>query len=170
MCRNWSKMGNEKVFFRSEHNYTSAPIAQLAACLTFFIWFWPDQTWPEWSQVQGHLEKNDFFSSFKLIFLSIFCMHLYHILINWSQNFWVVYVEYRFIYEQCESRHWIAQEFFYCITTSLNKELKSIGQHQLNKLLFLYVLLSGPDLCLKLCLQITMRSLFWYVLTSFAAT
>ena len=69
-----------------------------------------------------------------------------------------------------QSRHWIAQEFFYCITTSLNKELKSIGQHQLNKLLFLYVLLSGPDLCLKLCLQITMRSLFWYVLTSFAAT
>ena len=29
-------------------------------------------------------------------------MHLYHILINWSQKFWVVYVQYRFIYEQCE--------------------------------------------------------------------
>ena len=28
-------------------------------------------------------------------------MHLYHILINWSQKFWVVYVQYRFIYEQC---------------------------------------------------------------------
>jgi hypothetical protein len=28
-------------------------------------------------------------------------MHLYHILINWSQKFWVVYVQYSFIYEQC---------------------------------------------------------------------
>ena len=28
-------------------------------------------------------------------------MHLYHILINWSQKFWVIYVQYRFIYEQC---------------------------------------------------------------------
>ena len=28
-------------------------------------------------------------------------MHLYHILIKWSQKFWVVYVQYRFIYEQC---------------------------------------------------------------------
>ena len=28
-------------------------------------------------------------------------MHLYHILINWSQKFWVVYVYYRFILEQC---------------------------------------------------------------------
>ena len=102
MCRNWSKMGNEKVFFRSEHNYTSAPIAQLAACLTFFIWFWPEQTWPERARVQFPGEEHDFFSSFKLIFLSIFCMHLYHILINWSQKFWVVYVQYRFIYEQCD--------------------------------------------------------------------
>ena len=31
-------------------------------------------------------------------------MHLYHILINWSQKFWVVYVQYRFIYEQCDYR------------------------------------------------------------------
>ena len=38
---------------------------------------------------------------FKIIFISIFCMHLYHIMINWSQKFWVVYVQYRFIYEQC---------------------------------------------------------------------
>ena len=30
-------------------------------------------------------------------------MHLYHILINWSQKFWVVYVCYRFILEQCEN-------------------------------------------------------------------
>ena len=29
-------------------------------------------------------------------------MHLYHILINWSQKFWVVHVHYRFIYEQCD--------------------------------------------------------------------
>ena len=28
-------------------------------------------------------------------------MHLYHILINWSQKFWVVNVCYRFILEQC---------------------------------------------------------------------
>ena len=28
-------------------------------------------------------------------------MYLYHILINWSQKFWVIYVKYRFIYEQC---------------------------------------------------------------------
>ena len=88
-------------FSRLEQNYTSAPIAQLAAHLIFFIWFWPDQTWPERVRVQFSLEEHDFFSSFKLIFLSIFCMHLYHILINWSQKFWVVYVEYRFIYEQC---------------------------------------------------------------------
>ena len=84
-----------------EHNYTSAPIAQLAERLTFFIWFWPDQTWPERVPVQFPLEEHDFFSSFKLIFLSILCMHLYHILINWSQKFWVVHVHYRFICEQC---------------------------------------------------------------------
>jgi hypothetical protein len=88
-------------FSRLEHNYTSAPIAQLAARLTFFIWFWPDQTWLERVRVQFPLEEHDFFSSFKLFFLSIFCMHLYHILINWSQKFWVVYFQYRFIYEQC---------------------------------------------------------------------
>ena len=103
-----------EVFSRLEHNYTSAPIAQLAARLTFFIWFWPDQTWPERVGVQFSLEEHDFFSSFKLIFLSIFCMHLYHILINWSQKFWVVYVQYRFIYEQCEYSicnflHWLSQ-------------------------------------------------------------
>ena len=53
------------------------------------------------ARVQFPGEEHDFFSSFKLFFLSIFCMHLYHILINWSQKFWVVYVQYRFIYEQC---------------------------------------------------------------------
>ena len=85
-----------------EHNQTSAPIAQLAERWTFFIWFWPDHTWPEKTRVQFPGEEHDFFSSFKLIFLSIFCMHLYHIMINWSQKFWVVYVQYRFIYEQCD--------------------------------------------------------------------
>ena len=90
-----------ELFSRLEQNYTSAPIAQLAARLTFFIWFWPDQSWPERVGVQFPVEEHDFFSSFKLFFLIIFCMHLYHILINWSQKFWVVYVEYRFIYEQC---------------------------------------------------------------------
>jgi hypothetical protein len=34
-------------------------------------------------------------------------MHLYHILINWSQKFWEVYVEYRFIYEQCEMEDFV---------------------------------------------------------------
>ena len=93
-------------FLIFEGNYTSAPIAQLAECLTFFIWFWLDQVWPERVRVQFPLEEHDFFSLFKLIFLSIFCMHLYHILINWSQKFWVVYVQYRFIYEQC-AKGWI---------------------------------------------------------------
>ena len=58
-----------------EHNQTSAPIAQLAERWTFFIWFWPDHTWPEKTRVQFPGEEHDFFSSFKLIFLSIFCMH-----------------------------------------------------------------------------------------------
>ena len=97
-----------EIYMKIEHflifelNYTSAPIAQLAERLTFFIWFWLDQTSPERVRVQFPLEERDFFSLFKLIFLSIFCMHLYHILINWSQKFWVVYVCYRFILEQCD--------------------------------------------------------------------
>ena len=94
----YMKIGYLLIF---ELNYTSAPIAQLAERLTFFIWFWLDQTSPERVRVQFPLEEHDFFSLFKLIFLSIFCMHLYHILINWSQKFWVVYVCYRFILEQC---------------------------------------------------------------------
>ena len=91
-----------EVFSTLDQNYKIAPIAQLAAHLTFFIWFWPDQTWSERARVQFPGEEHDFFSLFKLIFLSIFCMHLYHIMINWSQKFWVVYVQYRFIYEQCD--------------------------------------------------------------------
>jgi hypothetical protein len=105
-----------EVFSRLEHYYTSASIAQLAERLTFFIWFWPGQTWSERAQVQFLLEEHDFFSSFKLFFLSIFCMHLYHILINWSQKFWVVYVQYRFIYEQCDS----AVSYSLCCKASYN--------------------------------------------------
>ena len=114
MWGNWSKMGNWS-FFRWEHNYTSAPIAHLAARSTFFIWFWPDQTRPDqrgWG-FNSPLRNMIFFSSFKLIFSSILCMHLYHILINWSQKFWVVHVQYRFIYEQCamslHQLHWLTQ-------------------------------------------------------------
>ena len=47
--------------------------------------------------VQAPAQEHEFFSSFKLIFLSIFWMHLYYILINWSQKFWVIDVKYRFI-------------------------------------------------------------------------
>ena len=38
-------------------------------------------------------------------------MHLYHILINWSQKFWVIYVQYRFIYKQCEAACWFLEKF-----------------------------------------------------------
>ena len=48
-------------FLIFELNYTSAPIAQLAERLTFFIWFWLDQTWPERVRVQFPLEEHDFF-------------------------------------------------------------------------------------------------------------
>ena len=44
-----------------EHNQTSAPIAQLAERWTFFIWFWPDHTWPEKTRVQFPGEEHDFF-------------------------------------------------------------------------------------------------------------
>ena len=48
-----------EVFSSLEHNYTGAPIAQLAACLTFFIWFWPDLTREGVGSIP--LEENDFF-------------------------------------------------------------------------------------------------------------
>ena len=56
----------------------------------------------ELSRVQFPSQEPDFFSSFKLIFVSFFYMHIYYIMIKSSQKFWVVYVRYRFIPEQCE--------------------------------------------------------------------
>ena len=52
-----------ELFSSWKHNSTSAPIAQLAEHLTFFIWFWPDQTWPERAQIQFPVEEHDFFSA-----------------------------------------------------------------------------------------------------------
>ena len=56
----------------------------------------------EESRVQYPAQEVDFFSSFKLIFVSFFYMHLYYIMIKSSQKFWVVYVRFRFIPDQCE--------------------------------------------------------------------
>ena len=80
-----------EVFTSLELSYTSALIAQLVARLTFFIWIWPDQTWPERVRVQFPLEEHDFFFSFKLIILSFLCMHVYHIMIKSSQKLWAIY-------------------------------------------------------------------------------
>ena len=55
----------------------------------------------EVSRVQYPAKEVDFFSSSKLIFVSFFYMHVYYIMIKSSQKFWVVYVCYRFILEQC---------------------------------------------------------------------
>ena len=55
----------------------------------------------ELSRDQFPSQEPDFFSSFKLIFVSFFYMHIYYIMIKSSQKFWVVYVHYRFIPEQC---------------------------------------------------------------------
>ena len=86
---------------------------------------------PDLNRLQGQfpLEEHDFFffvqiifSSFKSFFLIIFCMHLYHILlINWSQKIWVVYVQYRFIYEQC-GQGVLSKMFIlaFCLTLTLS--------------------------------------------------
>ena len=56
-----------EIYMKIEHfsifelNYTSAPIAQLAEHSTFFIWFWPNQTWPGRVRVQFPLEEHVFF-------------------------------------------------------------------------------------------------------------
>ena len=72
-------------------------------------WLWKSDLgtfWrPMWICVKVKSKKyfyfTDFFSSSKLIFVSFFYMHVYYIMIKSSQKFWVVYVCYRFIPEQC---------------------------------------------------------------------
>ena len=66
----------------------------------------------ELSRVQFPSQEPDFFSSFKLIFVSFFYMHIYYIMIKSSQKFWVVYVRYRIILEQCAlSAHFVYLHF-----------------------------------------------------------
>ena len=59
-------------FSISEHHYTSSPIAQLAERLTFFIWFRPNQAWPEWAWVQVPLEEHDFFLRSNSLFYAFY--------------------------------------------------------------------------------------------------
>jgi hypothetical protein len=64
-------------FSRLRHNYASAPIAQLAASLTFFIWLWPYQTWPERVSIPP-------WGTWLFFFVQI----------NFSNHFWYVFVSY----------------------------------------------------------------------------
>ena len=88
-----------------------APIAQLAERLTFFIWFRPDQTWPEWAWARIQVEEHDFFFFAQIHYFMLF-MHESMTYIDKQEskvlgglllitlNFWTVCTE-RFFLNSC---------------------------------------------------------------------
>ena len=64
-------------------------------------------------------------------------MHIYYILIKSSQKFWVVYVRYIFISEQCvvhsTNEHFIVHSMYYILTNFLFMDTRLQCQDKLNK-------------------------------------